>query len=378
MSAVAIPSVTSPALGGLDQILFEICEELQLPPHRHDQAESRYKAVAGVLEAEQSPFRSFRPVIYPQGSMPLGTTVKPVEGPHDLDFVLELSLSHVNVDPLRLLDQLFLYLKSHGTYSSMVSRKNRCVRITYADEFYMDILPGCKDLQTGGTCIQVPDRELECWKPSNPIGYLRWFGIQNKLGTGLRILEKAMPLPAQQSTEEKRPLQLAVQLLKRWRDLYYATPDLAPISIVLTTLAADVYNGEQSVSQTLSNILARITDRIVAAEAAGDRVRVHNPSNLEEDLSERWDGNHDAYNAFTSGMRAFNRQLQDLIRRTGDVNPQLQRLFGETVDTVLIKRAKQVQDERRRGGLGVSKSGLITSAAAGVLPVRANTFHGTE
>jgi hypothetical protein len=59
MSAVAIPSVTSPALGGLDQILFEICEELQLPPHRHDQAESRYKAVAGVLEAEQSPFRSF-------------------------------------------------------------------------------------------------------------------------------------------------------------------------------------------------------------------------------------------------------------------------------------------------------------------------------
>jgi hypothetical protein len=116
----------------------------------------------------------------------------------------------------------------------------------------------------------------------------------------------------------------------------------------------------------------------VAAEGAGDRVRVHNPSNLQEDLSERWDGNHDAYNAFTSGMRAFNRQWQDLIRRTGDVNPQLQRLFGETVDTVLIKRAKQVQDERRRGGLAVSKSGLITSAAAGVLPVRANTFHGTE
>ena len=69
MSAVAIPSVTSPALGGLDQILFEICEELQLTPHRHDQAESRYKAVAGVLEAEQSPFRSFLPVIYPPSAL---------------------------------------------------------------------------------------------------------------------------------------------------------------------------------------------------------------------------------------------------------------------------------------------------------------------
>jgi hypothetical protein len=132
MSAVAIPSVTGPALSSLDQILFEICEELQLPPYRHDQAESRYKVVAGVLEAEQSPFRSFRPIIYPQGSIAPGTAVKPLEGTHDLDFVLELSRSHVNVDPLRLLDQLFLYLKGHGTYSSMVSRKNRSVRITYA------------------------------------------------------------------------------------------------------------------------------------------------------------------------------------------------------------------------------------------------------
>jgi hypothetical protein len=32
------------------------------------------------------------------------------------------------------------------------------------------------------------------------------------------LLEKAKPVPSQQTVEEKEPLQLGVQLLKRWRD----------------------------------------------------------------------------------------------------------------------------------------------------------------
>jgi Second Messenger Oligonucleotide or Dinucleotide Synthetase domain len=129
-------------LNSLDEVLFEVCDEIQLNETRHALATQRYLAVGGVLESESSPFKMLRPKIFPQGSMALGTTVKPVEGPHDLDFVLELSASHTGVDPMALIDCLFRFLKSNGVYAGMTELKNRCVRLVYADDSYMDILPG--------------------------------------------------------------------------------------------------------------------------------------------------------------------------------------------------------------------------------------------
>ena len=150
----------------------------------------------------------------------------------------------------------------------MVTKKNRCVRIEYKDEFWLDILPSCRDDQNGGTCIQVPDRDIHHWKPSNPIGYADWFKnasrrIIVKFSDSRRELIVAEatvePLPALQATEEKTMLQLVVQLLKRWRDVHYANTEYPPISIVLTTLAADLYTGEQSITTALLEVLEGTT-----------------------------------------------------------------------------------------------------------------------
>ena len=116
----------------------------------------------------------------------------------------------------------------------------------------MDILPACRDDYNGGTCIQVPDRDLRHWKPSNPIAYADWFKNASRRIIvkfsdslqGLIVAEATVePLPALQATEEKTMLQLVVQFLKRWRDVHYANSEYPPISIVLTTLAADLYTG---------------------------------------------------------------------------------------------------------------------------------------
>lgn len=107
--------------------------------------------------------------------MALGTTVAPIKGPHDLDFVLQLSRDCNSVNPMALIRTLHDFLRQHGTYSSMTTLKNRCVRITYADEFHMDVLPACPDVAAGGTCIRVPDRAVSGWSDSNPKGYIEWF-----------------------------------------------------------------------------------------------------------------------------------------------------------------------------------------------------------
>jgi hypothetical protein len=78
-----------------------------------------------------------------------------------------------------------------------------------------------------------------------------------------------------------------VQLLKRWRDLAFAEECLAPISVVLTTLAGMHYAGEESVSEALTTILAGIVNAIALADLQGKRIVVRNPSNLLEDCPHR-------------------------------------------------------------------------------------------
>jgi hypothetical protein len=51
----------------LDELLFEVCEDIQLSATRHDQAVQRYETLGDVLESEGSPFRLLGPKIYPQG-----------------------------------------------------------------------------------------------------------------------------------------------------------------------------------------------------------------------------------------------------------------------------------------------------------------------
>jgi len=358
----------------LDDLLYEICQELQLSPFRHNQAEERYKAVASALESEGSPFHNFHPRIYPQGSMRLGTTVKPIEGPHDLDFVCELNIWHNGVAPLALLDGLFDFLRQYGPYRDMVSRKNRCVRITYADEFYMDVLPACRDLKAGGSCIQVPDRALRDWTPSNPIGYARWFDDRSRLDEKW-LAAKAEPVPPQQAVDEKTALQLAVQLIKRWRDLYFNDPNLAPISVVLTTLGGCFYKGEGSVSAALSSILDAVVEAVAFAHLQGKRLLVLNPSNPAEDLSERWE-NSEAYRAFKLGIHQLRDDWKAILHSTSGIHQALEGLFGEPVRRALIKQAHRLQEARKRSDLGIRSTGIISSLASGTMPIPSNTFHG--
>ncbi len=371
------PFFTESAQTHLDDLLREVCEDLQLSPSRYRLAEQRYGAVTAVLESAGSPFRHFRPLIYPQGSMRLRTTVKPVDGPHDLDFVCELDVSHLSLDPPGLLDGMFRFLHDHGTYKGMVERKNRCVRIIYADEFHMDVLPACKDRQAGGTCVRVPDRALRDWTPSNPIGYAEWFEERAIVEPEL-VMERAEPIPAQQGVEEKRPLQLAVQLIKRWRDLHFDDQDLAPISIVLTTLAGHFYQGARSVSAALSSVLELIVRAVASAELAGSRLVVPNPRNRAEDLSERWDENPKAYEAFKRGMWHLLKDWRAVLNSASVPYKALEALFGEPVQRALAKQAARLQEARRADRLGVQRSGVISSAASAVVAIRPNVFHGTR
>ena len=369
----------------LNNLLLRICAELQLDETRYKLAEERYKAVHRWLEVPGTLVANFRPLIYPQGSMKLNTTVRPLKGDEfDLDFVCELVVDpRVVTDPLSLLRLVERRLRENATYNAMLQLKNRCVRLNYAHEFHMDILPGCHDPNNGGTCIVVPDRAARSWKASNPKGFAEWFERRAAFTSPRRaLLARAEPIPDQEAMDEKPPLKLTVQLIKRARDIAYAsTPELSPISIVLTSLAGYTYTGQGSVAEAMDGVLAGIVAGI--DRAYPKRLVVPNPSNKDEDLSERWDTDRTAYMAFVEGIRQFAAGWRQLRSESGlkNVAKNLERLFGEQLSqTVIEKQARDIEAARTGQQITVKKSsGVIAGiAASAAVHVPRNTFYGEE
>jgi hypothetical protein len=94
----------------------------------------------------------------------------------------------------------------------------------------------------------VPDKELHHWKPTNPVGYRKLFEQRAMLQPVLRLLKTERyaadaaiePYPAPKRI--KGVLRRIVQLCKRHRDIHFAdNTELAPLSIIITTLAARSY-----------------------------------------------------------------------------------------------------------------------------------------
>jgi len=219
------------------------------------------------------------------------------------------------------------------------------------------------------------------WKGSNPLGYAAWFHkkSQYRMYKFSAIEARDMqPLPALQATEEKEVLQLVVQLLKRWRDLFYSRSKYPPISVVLTTLAANLYNGEASTADALLNVLEGIVACLDAAHAKGERLKVINPVHQDEDFSERWNNRDDAYKHFDLGIRQLAKRWREIYMYEDDPKKAFSDLFGGVVGAVVEKRASRLQESRMKSQLGVKALGVITSASsvASVARLRPSTNDG--
>lgn len=376
MSSALISLEVASSTSWIDNILLRICIGLQLTPTQFATAGEHYRAVAKYLGRDNGPLARFTPNIFPQGSLRIRTTVRPwAREEFDLDLVLWLALGQC--DPVAVLNLVEGDLRSNGTYKSMVERMNRCIRLNFAGQFHMDILPARPDEALGGDFLLVPDRNLRDWKESNPKGYAAWFERRGLLRATLGRAASVEPLPRPQGAEEKTTLQLVVQLLKRWRYIRFATfPDLAPISIVLTTLAGEHYAGEADPFTALRNIVSRINQTIPRT----GRLKVCNPAHLDEDLSERWDTNPSAYRAFVKGMGELDNDLLDLGRPDGIAvaKRRLEKLFGNVVDRAVREQTSDIEKARDERKLGITRTGaLVTASAAPAVSVKPHTFYGS-
>lgn len=362
-----------------DNLLIGICDKLQLQPSLYELADERYHVIADTIQDDDA-FNNVKLRMYPQGSFRLKTTVKPLKGnEYDLDFVVELPVN-AEMMPRELYDNIYRILRHDGVHNDMVEKKTRCVRLNYANDFHIDIMPG-KAIDRATNEIIVPDRELVRWyHHSNPIGYAQWFENQAKaqiINEVRKFQANAEPIEDQEITARLEPLRRAVQLIKRYRDIYCDKNDAEPVrSIVICTLMGNISSTYPSELQIISDFCAYV-NRLID-NSNGEPFEVRNPV-VDEDLTEKWKEKKQNYRDFVSMMKALTDDAEKLRQQTFNVNiiAQLRKMFGETLTNQVVQEqsANTIGNARKAGTLGVASSGLLNTSrvAAGV---KKNTFYG--
>lgn len=367
----------------LDRILQGICHKLQLSSTQYELANQHYKSVGQWLEQPNTILAPYKPIIYPQGSLPMGTTNKPLgRDEYDLDFVCELQVDYRFIDAEWLIKKLTQRISEHQGYCSRMEAGSRCVRLTYAHQFHLDIVPACQNNDFGNGQICIPDKKAarsnkpRGWKHTNSKDYLLWFKTK---ANQFHYQDFAEPLPRQQSLSEKPVLELGVQLFKRCRDVTYKTkPEFAPASILISTLCANHYQGQQSVEQAVSDILDGIFYSI--EQAQGSRLELINPANqVREDLGQAWD-DVDVYECFINWIAAFREQWKQLRRTKGiqEIANILEYMFDEQIAKIVIREmALPVADQRQAGKLGITTGTGMLTVSSNTIPIQRNTFFGS-
>lgn len=367
----------------LDDLLDRMAESLQLDKTRYELMIQHYEAIKKWIQTDEVFFKPFKYELYPHGSVRIRTTVKPIgKDEFDLDIALHLKMQWTNHTPEKIYSELKRRLSESAIYKEKMELKNRCIRLNYSGDFHMDILPGIQESHWDEDKLRVPDRLLGYWVSSNPRGYAKWF--LNKANTvKISLLEKALRaenLPSN-DYEDKKPLQRAVQLIKRYRDIFFQDDDtFKTSSIVLTTIVGLYYNGEESIFLTVENIINKIRQHTFYNSS---RIKVLNPVNPDEDFTDKWEREPGYYQAFRAFCEHLFEQWQELKKENGIITEGkiLKGLFGD--DLYLKAQTSQVdiiEKARNANQLGIDRnSGIIGGiGAASTTSVKANTFFGDD
>ena len=362
----------------IEEILVTICEQLEVSNTQYEDAKQKYGAVAKWLIVPGTSLYQYSPNIHPQGSILLQTTVKPLgRDEFDVDLVCKLNISK-GTSHAQVKEMVGARLRESKDYSEMLEPKNRCWRLNYAGAFHMDILPAIPDTVRGGTNILIPDSELKEWQESNPIGYAKWFEDCTKTARVLIFenMKKASVenLPANDSLV-KTPLQRVVQLLKRNRDIVFSKDkDNAPISIIITTLAARAYRGEIDLYKTIFNVISGMPAGIQIENGVP---KVKNPTHEEENFADKWEQDASLQKTFFSWLENFKRDLAALPIGQGvqAVKDALAPMFGaKFMEQVFERYAQKIENQRQANRLHVSPTTGLLGAVG--IKVPKNTFYG--
>jgi hypothetical protein len=120
----------------------------------------------------------------PQGSWPHETIIKPADGVEfDADFMLVMEEQPDWADsPKTYIAKVHAALARHGIYRDLVKpAKCRCVRVVYAGDYHVDVVPYVVLSDGRHVIINGDDDE---WEDTDPVGFTAWMKENNDVTGG--------------------------------------------------------------------------------------------------------------------------------------------------------------------------------------------------
>lgn len=354
--------------------LEQLADTLDLTEGQHKTAKEKYTSVANFLAAPDTLLTPFDPRVLVQGSVRIGTTVRPIgeDAEFDIDMtcILSVDMPAKQEDLRNIIEER---LRESSDYKRMLSEEQhrRCLRLHYAEslKFHLDIVPAIPDdpswIQVQGVpeayakhAILISDADHDYfdqdkysidWPKSNTEGYALWFLDRMKIQADrIRMELKAqLLLESVDDVPEykvRTPLQRGIQLMKRHRDMMFKDDcDNAPVSIIITTLAAKAYEKVISASQStiFYDILIEMIDAMPTfiKHFAGE-FHIENPVNHKENFADKWNETPKKARNFIDWITAFKNDFQQSFR-TGDIQKAISSLrpqFGDRIINEALNR----------------------------------------
>jgi hypothetical protein len=375
----------------LSMLLDGAVEVLDVSPELQDVAVENYEAVGSWLAENCAyPIR-----IYPQGSFRIGTVVRPHggTGEYDIDLVCLLEIAKENISQTELKEYVGGLLsgymawkrrEGHGDGPKTCAPRRRCWTLGYPDlGFHLDVLPTIPDFEHPPTRILLTDKELYRWQRSNPIGYAHWFRSRS-VELQRRLAEAAMKRHVNVADVPewtvRTILQRVAQVLK-WHSMqrFARDPDNRPPSILITTLAARAYRGQEDLLTATREVLAEMPNHI---ENRHGRWWVANPAHEQENFADKWNEFPERREAFFAWHHDIAAVLEELVQLEGEGLHVVASRMSEAFSAVPVHLAAQrygdtLRQQTETGTLRMSTAGLLTSSGVGPT-VRGHTFYGAH
>lgn len=243
-----------------------IKETVNLNQTRLDLLSRRVTAIETFLTGDEV-FKDHVTELVPQGSFAHGTIIKPV-GNKEFDADVLVPLDEIDGWSAEdYVQRLYEAFGRSATYRTMRSRHNRCVRIDYAGEFHVDVVP----FVTRSASTYVTKRRSNEFEPSAPDDFSEWLEGKNRITGG--------------------NLAKVVRLLKYLRDhkTRYTIPSVTLTAALAHHVSEAALNADPNAYDTVAITLRTLSEEL-AVQVAGhpDSAPYVRDPGTGQDLADRW------------------------------------------------------------------------------------------
>lgn len=156
---------------------------VNLKPHRLEQLDARVTAITNAFKNDSVMGGRYKEHL-PQGSWAHQTIINPVSDFDEFDADVLLHLENNpdwNDNPQTYLQQVRAAYKRNNRYKDKLQRKNRCVRIAYANDCHVDVVPAITLDDGQQVIICYRDNAFE---ETNPVGFADWMKERDDITGG--------------------------------------------------------------------------------------------------------------------------------------------------------------------------------------------------